>query len=132
MSQSGSRHCWVERRVLLDLLIIPRLSICCLEIKSSSYLRFFWFISKVFLPAVQWLILANIVTLLVTLLALFSHYSRFEYELKSLDLRVYTFNLSFFYTSDLRSETLDLRFLKPYIQQYLLHIQYFISHYIRF
>ena len=37
-----------------------------------------------------------------------------------------------FYTSDPRSDTLDLRFLKPYIQQYLLHIQHFISQYIRF
>ena len=29
-SQSGSRHCWIENGVLLDLLIIPRLSICIL------------------------------------------------------------------------------------------------------
>ena len=31
-----------------------------------------------------------------------------------------------FYTSDPRLETLHLRFLKPYIQQYLPHIQNFI------
>ena len=55
--------------------------------KSSSYLRFFWFISKVFLPVVQWLFLASILALFITVLALFIHYSRFEYELKSLDLR---------------------------------------------
>ena len=29
-SQSGSRHCWIEKGVLLDLLIIPMLSICML------------------------------------------------------------------------------------------------------
>ena len=46
----------------------------------SSYLRFF--------PAVYWLILASILALFLTVLALFSHYSRFEYELKSLDQRV--------------------------------------------
>jgi hypothetical protein len=30
MSQSGSRHCWIEKGVFLDLLIIPMLSICML------------------------------------------------------------------------------------------------------
>ena len=30
MSQSGSRHCGIEKRELLDLLITPMLSICML------------------------------------------------------------------------------------------------------
>ena len=30
MSQSGSRHCGIEKGVLLDLLITPMLSICML------------------------------------------------------------------------------------------------------
>ena len=30
MSQSGSRHCGIEKRELMDLLITPMLSICML------------------------------------------------------------------------------------------------------
>ena len=37
---------------------------------------------------VYWLILASILALFLTVLTLFSHYSRFEYELNSLDLIV--------------------------------------------
>ena len=40
------------------------------------------------MPAVQWLILASILARFLTELALFGHYSRSDYELKSLDSRV--------------------------------------------
>ena len=99
--------CQHFQETLVNVLCCPRASKICkgaltralalirkktymprLVFKSSSYPRFFYFISKVFLPAVYWLILASILALFLTVLALFSHYSRFDYELKSLDSRV--------------------------------------------